>query len=70
MIASMIPKENEALYLGYFMNGLRDEIKAWVILLASEKRLKAFLIVRNVEVAIGGKDSIGTSHELGKKGPM
>ena len=52
MIVVMIPKENEALYLGYFMNGLWDEIKAWVIFLALEKCLKAFLIVKNVEVAI------------------
>ena len=57
MIAAMIPKETEALYLGCFMNGLRDEIKAWVLLLALETCLNAFLIARNVEVTIGSKDS-------------
>ena len=33
LIASMILRETETLYLEYFMNGLREEIKNWVKLL-------------------------------------
>ena len=52
IIASMIPKESKALYLGFFMNGLGEN---WVRLWAPENRINAFAIVRNVEVALGKK---------------
>ena len=58
MIEAMIPKETETLYLGCFMNGLRDEIKHYVCLLALETSLHAFHIARNIEIAINGKYSI------------
>ena len=39
LIASMIPREMEALCLGYFMNGLSKEIKNWVRLMGLTTRL-------------------------------
>lgn len=36
LIASIIPRESEAIYLGYFMYGLKEEIKNWVRLLFHE----------------------------------
>ena len=51
LIASMIPREIKALYLGYFMNGLRNEIKNWVRLLGPDTHLAAFTTAKNVEVA-------------------
>ena len=49
----MIPREKEDLYLGYFMNGLRIEIKNRVRLLAPDTCLSAFSTTKNVEVAFG-----------------
>ena len=58
LIAFMIPRETEALYLSYFMNGLWEEIKNWVRLLGPKTRITALTTTRNVESAIGGKTNI------------
>ena len=52
IIASMIPWENEAPYLGYFMNGLQTEIKNWVRLLAPKTRPSTFTTTSNAKVAL------------------
>ena len=52
-IATMVQRESEALYLGYFTNGLRPKIKNWVRLLSPETCLGAFTTARNVKAAIG-----------------
>lgn len=57
----MTPRESEALYLGYFMNGLKEEIKNWVRLLGPVSRLSAINIAQNVEVALVQKKGIGCS---------
>lgn len=62
LIASMIPRELEALYLGYFMNGLKEEIKIWVRLLEPVSRLSAINIAQNGKVALGHKRGIGCSN--------
>ena len=70
-IATMVPRESEALYLGYFMNGMRPEIKNWVWLLSPETRIGAFTKAKNVEAAIrthGGGWSIPRPKVEGGRG--
>ena len=61
--ASMIPRQLEALYLGYFMNGLKEEIKNWVRLLGLDSRLSAITLDQNAEVALGQKGGF-ESHSI------
>lgn len=76
MIVMMISREVEVLYLGYFMNGLREEIKNWVRILGPETRFCALQIARNVKIAMGRKTGMGgvsrdkVEGELGEGGHM
>ena len=55
LIASIIPRETKELYVGYFMNGLHEEMKNQVRLMGSITRSDVFTTTRNVEVALGSK---------------
>lgn len=71
LIAFMIPTESQALYLGNFMNGLKDKIKIWVGLLGPNSRLSAINIARNVEVALKKERGIRSSSRYKRdKGEM
>lgn len=58
LIASMITREAKALCMGYFMNGLKEEIRNWVRLMGPNTRISAFNTARNVEVALGRKSGM------------
>lgn len=53
--------------LGYFMDGLKPEIRRWVRIHQPETVSKAFLLARDIEQALIG-DAEGRAREIGSKG--
>ncbi|KAJ1416907.1 Retrotransposon gag domain [Sesbania bispinosa] len=73
-LAVLVPRQPEQQYVGFFLNGLKDDIRSWVRAHNPEYRLKAMQLAWNVEVALrkGGDRSFqgaGPFPRLTQHGP-
>ncbi|KAL4583236.1 hypothetical protein LXL04_007804 [Taraxacum kok-saghyz] len=48
-LLSLVPKLSESQTLGYFMAGLRDDVKRWVHLHNPQSRIAALILAKNIE---------------------
>ncbi|KAJ1389323.1 Retrotransposon gag domain [Sesbania bispinosa] len=68
-LTSLVPRQPEQQYVGYFLNGLKEEIRCWVRIHNPETRLQAMRLARNVELAM--KKSTGPYFRLsGQRGDI
>ncbi|KAK7288441.1 hypothetical protein RIF29_01900 [Crotalaria pallida] len=51
-LAALVPRQPEMQYVGYFLNGLNEEIQSWVRIHNPENQIQAMKLARNVEVAL------------------